>query len=475
MAPLRRPRVILVKVRSRSDSISPPLGLGYLARALAGRAEVQIIDAVKDRLEARDLADRARRFGPDLIGLSVTTPAAARALDFARVAKTAVPSSVVVAGGPHPTALPVPFLDAASGGLDAVLVSEAEQSLAHLVVAMTDAGGLPGADQLATIDGIVARTANGLVERPPRLEPDLDALGFPAWELMPPATYPHAPHGAFFRRHPVAPIITSRGCSFDCTFCASPFLSGRSLRFRSPASVVEEVRVLCDRFGIRELQIIDDNFTTNQRHALGICEAIIDNGLVMPWSCPNGVRADCLEVELLVAMREAGCYSVSLGLESAAEQSLAWMNKRLERERVLAGIERARAVGLEVNGLFLLGTPGDTRERILETVAWAQALPLQHANFALFAPFPGSPAFDQLGAPAEPEAWRDVTFADVGHVPRGMTAAELKSLQRHAYFTFYAHPRRALGVARAALRSASSTWHTVRRASNWLGPYRHRP
>jgi len=241
---------------------------------------------------------------------------------------------------------------------------------------------------------------------------------------MPPDTYPRVPQGVFFREFPVAPVITSRGCPFECGFCSVAALKGKTVRFRSPELIADEIQLLKDQFGVREIQFIDDNFTISRKHVLSVCETMLARNLRIPWTCPNGVRVDTLEDDIIEAMKAAGCYSFSVGLETAAPEMLERMNKHLDLGRALDTINRVVRKGIEVNGFFVLGYPGDSRENIEETIRLARQLPLTRANFMLFTPFPGSREYDRLSRMSDNRYREEATFAKVSYVPDGMTAGE---------------------------------------------------
>ena len=230
--PSATPLVYLVKVPCYSDVVSPPLGIGYLAAHIGDVARVRLIDGIREPVTPHSLAGQARVEQPAVIGLSVVTHAARSLVDFVATLRAACPDSVIVAGGPHPSALPEEVLRRSGDALDGVLIGEAEQTFRTLVTAVgtnpaprdVDWSAIPG---FAYLDG-------DAVEKTPRPAPvDIDELGIPAWSLMRPDTYPHAPHGAFFKRFPVAPILTSRGCPYACGFCSVPQLVGRKMRYRS--------------------------------------------------------------------------------------------------------------------------------------------------------------------------------------------------------------------------------------------------
>ncbi|MFP4040401.1 MAG: B12-binding domain-containing radical SAM protein [Desulfosudaceae bacterium] len=467
------PRVMLIKPFSYSDVISPPLGLGYLAAALDGTVQVAIVDGVRERLNSTGLVKRIKAFQPDLVGLSIVSAAAAKVLDDIVAIRRALPGVVIVAGGPHPSLLPAEFYDAAAGAVDYILRGDAEFSFRELVDRCWNRRVHEVfSREIADIPGIWARTRDGMVTSEIPVDRECDNRGMPAWRLIPPGGYPRAPQGVFFREFPVAPVITSRGCPFECGFCSVAALKGKDLRFRSPELITAEIRLLQERFGVREIQFIDDNFTMSRQHVLSVCEAMLAENLALPWTCPNGVRIDALDDDILEAMKAAGCYSVSVGLETADPSLLARMNKHLDLDRAVEAIDRVVRKKMEVNAFFVLGYPGDSRKSIEATIRLAGRLPLTRAHFMLFTPFPGCREYDRLTGPAGETAGSsfryDTTYAEVSCVPEGMTARELKRLHRRAFLKFYGRPAAAWRLL-PALNSPSGLYYFLRRAAHWLG------
>ncbi|ACL02871.1 Radical SAM domain protein [Desulfatibacillum aliphaticivorans] len=465
----QKPHLLLVKVPSYSDVIAPPLGLGYLAAAVRDSARVSLLDGVRLGLTPKKLYSTAKSLNPDMVGFSVVSAAKSPAVQCIGAVRKALPKAVILAGGPHPTAMPMEFLEETAPHLDFVLRGEAEEGL-RILCREFPAQGVQdiSPDDLNKIPGMAAIGKDTPICRPPAVREDINDPAMPAWDLMPPGQYPKAPHGAFFRRFPVAPALTSRGCSYGCGFCSVPALTGGKIRFRAPQLVAEELMALKTRFGVQEAQIIDDNFTANKAHALNTCRALINSGVNLPWTCPNGVRMENLDKELIQAMKGAGCYSVSLGLESGSAKVLNRMKKGLSLDHVGERVELLAKAGLEVNGFFILGYPEETRQDMKATLDFAKSLPLTRANFSLFTPLPGCPEWERLSADPAAMEGLTTTFSQVGYVPQGFSRSSLKRQQRKAFLGFYLQRRNAERLL-ASLRSREAVYYFARRAWHWMG------
>ena len=265
----------------------------------------------------------------------------------------------------------------------------------------------------------------------------------PAWDLMPPKEYPPAPHGAVVKRFPVAPIVTTRGCPFNCAFCASKCIWHRKLRFRSAKNLVDEIELLVNEYGVRELHFEDDNFTANREHALSICNEITKRKLDITWACPNGVRIDELDQELLIRMRESGCYLLAFGLESGSQMILDGVNKKLDINMVQEVIRMVKDVGITTWGFFIIGLPGETKQTARETIEFAKRMPLDRAQFCMFTPLPGSDAYDEWVKREKIEdfEWEKFNFYSVVYESDSLQKKDLAELQRKAFREFYFRPK----------------------------------
>jgi radical SAM superfamily enzyme YgiQ (UPF0313 family) len=214
--------------------------------------------------------------------------------------------------------------------------------------------------------------------------------------LIKPETYPHAPIGGFARRFPVAYVLTSRSCPFQCTFCAAKKTHGSIFRRKSLGGVIKEVKYLIRQRGIREIHILDDNFTLSKDFVKAFCQIKIDEKLDFSWNCSNGIRLDKIDEETLTLMKKAGCYSVAVGIESGSNRILKHMKKNLNKEYIQKQVDLVRKVGLETTGLFILGYPAETKKDILQTIDFATSLNLTRAAFSVFRPLPGSEMWDYL-------------------------------------------------------------------------------
>jgi len=319
------------------------------------------------------------------------------------------------------------------------------------------------------IAGVVWRNDDGIVINPPMLISDLDALGMPALELIRPDTYPESQHGAFYEQFPICPIITTRGCPYSCTFCSAPIISGKKLRHHSVDYIRELILRLYHRYGIREIHIVDDNFTMDIAYAKRIMRAIIDLDLGLSLAMPNGIRMDWLDDELLELMKAAGVYVVSVAVESGNDKILKAMKKATTVAAIRENVARIRRHGLDVAAFFILGYPGETPETIRDTIRLSRELDLLRANFFTYLPLPGTRSYDQVqkeGGIAKVD-WDNFLFMAAPYTPEGMTRKTLLSLKRRAFLGFYLRPKAFIRNV-LAIRSYRHLKFLMRRFYHWV-------
>ena len=381
-------RILLINppwvIRSRKNvwrsvaSIMPPLGLAWLAAVLERDGhDVSILDAHALRLPVDTVVPWLRQHGAfDLVGLTATTPLIGNALEIARLIKLDSPRTLVALGGVHPTVLPDEVLG--EPAVDLVVRGEGENTICE-IAAQRD---------WASIAGVSYRRDGQVVHNPDReLIRDLDSLPLPAYHLLPMDKYRPAAGAA--RRTPATSVLATRGCPGRCTFCYRVF--GNTLRFRSGEKVAQEVKLLQDRYGIREVCFYDDTFTAVKREVRAFCQAVIDWKMDLTWSCFT--RIDAFEEETFRLMRQAGCHQVMFGVESANPDILKNINKRIRVDKAESVIHAMRKLGLDVRAAFMLGNPGETEDTMRENIDFALRLDPDLVQFNITTPFPGTEMF----------------------------------------------------------------------------------
>ncbi len=332
----------------------PPLGLLYVASALkkAG-AEVRVIDSALEKYSYKDLKTIIRQYRPDVIGTTSFTEFRFESFRLLSLAKKISKDIITMIGGPHVSLTPADTM-AYQEDIDILVRGEAEITVKELYQALKEKRDLAG------IKGISYRY-NGKVihndDRPP--VENLDTLEFPARELLPMEKY------KFFLDVPgkgmleTYHIMTSRGCPFECSFCATSRLAGRKWRARSPENIVKEVELLLSQYKARALWFYDDTFNMKKDRLIKICDLIGEHKLEFSFTC--SLRLDLADRELLEKLKGAGCFSVFYGIESVSETIISrGMGKRLNFEKLEENAGILDELGIIKLPSYIIGFPNET-------------------------------------------------------------------------------------------------------------------
>lgn len=457
-----------------------PLGITYLGAVLRDRVEVALLDATVEGMdqirldppdfEVRGLAPeevqrRVEAFAPDVLGVScVFSPQYPLLQEIVRRAKAADPDLVTVAGGTHPSFLAERVLRE-TPALDAVVLGEAEESFPAFLEALDRGSGLDG------IDGLAWRE-DGAIRLSPktRFVEDLDALPFPARDLLDMDLYARSctSHGAFQDRALVASVTSSRGCPKRCVYCSSSVYWGRRFRPRSPDNVLDELEELVRRYRVEEVQFEDDNITLRPARAKAIFRGMIERGLGLRFSLPNGVAMSTVDEEMVRLMREAGCYEVYLPFESGSPRVLKDVMRKtgVDIERSLEVAELFRSYGISTQAYFMMGLPGETLEEMDETYRLAVRSKVFMPIVFVAQPLPGSDMTRQLLESGDLS--EDYRFEDNRYVKSVFQTPEWTSeeVERKAHSSFL--KAQLLAIARAPDELLRSY---LREPFYWLGSF----
>ncbi|WP_319582637.1 B12-binding domain-containing radical SAM protein [uncultured Pseudodesulfovibrio sp.] len=362
-----------------TGTFRPPVALATMAAVCRDRGHEPLIydfEAMK-LTSATEMAELLLADEPDVVGFSCMTPRYPIAVRTAEEIKKRSPETVVVMGGVHISGDPEGSLR--SPAIDYIVVGEGEYPTVELLDAL---------EQGLSTDDIpnVGRMIDGV----PHIQPvrpfiaDLDELPFPAYDLLPLDLY--LDDELFIDRY--MGVMTSRGCAWNCIFCASNTIWKRKVRFHSAKRVVDELEELVTRFGIREFYFYDDNFTVNRKRTLAICDDIIRRGLNIRFFI--ALRADTTDFEVVTALKNAGCFIAWLGVESGDDEILKVIGKGVTREHIIAASDVLREVGLPFFASYIFGHPGDTEETIERTMEVARRVDANYSKFFIAIPYPGT-------------------------------------------------------------------------------------
>jgi anaerobic magnesium-protoporphyrin IX monomethyl ester cyclase len=358
----------------------PPLGLLYVA-AYAEKEGHQV--AVKD-LAVRKKREEINFKKYDVVGISTDTTRHRQALQLAKRAKTC--GCTVVMGGPHPGYVDEEILSTQK--VDFIVHGEGEITFSELVATLQKNEG-----KFHSIQGI-SFFSNGQLARTPARPfiENLDGLSLPARHLISMDDYRRTRLGG----RDITPLITSRGCPFQCAFCASSHFFGKKVRTRSVASVLNEIEEIYHQYHFNAIAFVDDTFNLFPKRVVEICHGIIEKRLDLWWWCLS--RADLLlrNEEMVKEMVRAGAKSIFIGVESFNPKTLEELKKGFEVENTVQAVEMLKKNGLEIHASYILGGLHETAEMIHETIRFAKRLNTNVAQFSILTPYPGTAIYEQV-------------------------------------------------------------------------------
>lgn len=352
----------------------PSLGLAYIASVLEKEGHNVMYAEMSDFY---DSAWDNHWDSLDYVGITATTPLISKALELAELFKKHFGATIVL-GGVHPTINDEEVIG--NDFVDVVVRGEGEITMKEIV------NGVP----LSEIDG-VTYVKKGLLYRTPdrKVIKDLDELPVPAYHLMPMETY--RPAVGAYSRLPAMSIFATRGCPGRCTFCCRLF-EGR-IRVKSARKIVDEIKLLQQQYGIREVSFYDDTFTATKKNVREFCKIIKEEGIDISWSCFT--RVNYIDEELFTLMYEAGCHLVLFGVESGNQKILDGMNKMITLQQVRNAVAVCKRIGLHTRASYIFGCVGDTEETIKQTIDFALELDTDYAQFNIMTAYPGTALWEQ--------------------------------------------------------------------------------
>lgn len=448
-------KLLLINPSSHTRYPIPPLGLLQLASDISMHGHIAFLNDLNvSPLDYNALIEC------DAVGITAVTPNINEAVELSKEIQEQYPRKTIIVGGPHATILPEETLEA--GSFDMALVGEADVTLPMLLDTLE--GELPIDD----VPNLYCKSGDYIWHTELQNKPvDMSTLPMPDCSLLDISKYrPHVPHG---RKKPWLPMITSRGCPYSCTFCSKPVF-GSKYRALTAGNVVNQLSVLKDKHGVKEVAFYDDVFTMDFHRAYDICEGIRRANLDIDWSCET--RVNLVGAGILKDLRGAGCFLIAYGIESGSQNVLSSLNKGISLEQIEEAIAHTREVGIQTVGYFMLGNPSETEEDIDQTINFAIKLKLDYAQFAITVPLPGSKLYEQyIAGGNEPPDWSSFSYMNMGQATtpmfstNGLSAETITHLLAEANRRFYLRPGYMWQRAVRALKSPAECkllWNGVK-------------
>ena len=411
--------------------IAPPLGIAYMAGVLQeNNIEVEILDASAEDMDFKDVEKELLKRKPDLVALTALTPTIGRALETAQVVKETLPDSIVVMGGYHPTFNFIETLE--DENVDIIIRGEGEYIMLNLVQA------LENQSSLHDVKGIVFEDKNSkeiVVNPEAPLIQNLDELPFPALNLLPMKKYRLLDMDTH-----MTTMITTRGCPMQCSFCSSAAMHGKKIRERSVENIVDEIEYLKTNYDIDTIAFMDDTFTLKKRKVMAICDEILKRNIEIMWGCTS--RVDTLDEKLLKKMKEAGCITIFIGVESADQQQLDNMCKNTTIAKIENAFKIAHKLKIRTIASVALGMPGDTKEIMNKTVKFVHKLKPNYAIYSLATPYPGTKFYKEAFEKnlIKIKDWSKYTLITPILETIDCSLNDMRKIQAKAFMKFYLRP-----------------------------------
>lgn len=379
-------KVGLIYPNSGADEKQIHLGLAYLASYVLNKHIDITVEVLDTGVSTKSEIDSFLLNEYDIIGLTVTSSTYREAQHMAKVIKDNSNGNHVltVFGGPHVSIMMHEIMK--DPLIDFAIYGEGELTFNELISYLKENyDNYHSVDELKKINGLIFRIEDKVVVNPPRgLIKNLDEIPYPAYQLFPMDRYKGG-HS----------MITSRGCPFSCTFCATTQIWEEKWRKRSAENVVDEVIYLIRKYGAKPVDFHDACFNTDIKRVEKICDLFIEKKVKVPWTI-RGFRADILNENIAKKMRKAGCAFVAIGIESANNEMLIRIGKKETKEEIADGIRILRSSGIDVLGQFMIGNPGETLEMVKESLKFSQESCLSSVVFGTAVPFPKTDLWDYI-------------------------------------------------------------------------------
>ncbi len=434
--------VLLINPRNPSHEnyvVIPNVGLGFIASLLIKNGfKVEIVDCIKENYSYKDFENLVKSSFYDVYGINFFTPSFSSIKNYVEIIRKHRKDATIILGGPHPTFEPLETMELFKN-VDFAFRGEGEIGMQNLLALISN-NEQNKKEKLEKIQNLVWRDGSKIICNKKEVINDLSKIEIPAWDLLKPHTYPLAPNGIFSKQSKIVPIYATRGCPYKCTFCGAGISMGHKIRKRPITQLIDEIKLIINKFKIYEFHIMDDNFTQDPTYVEMFCDQLLNQNMKIFWACPNGIRINTLNKNLLQQMEKSGCYSFALGIESGSQEILDSLKKKISIEEI---IEKTKMIkkysNIESTGFFIIGLPQENISDIKKTINFSTILNIDKANFFNFSPFPGSEIYYDLKKTGRLKniKFDNLYIHNIVFTSPNISKSELRKLQITAHIMFY--------------------------------------
>ncbi len=425
---------VMPKVLEERLDYLPPLGLMYVAAYIQKETahEVQIIDAQVNQLNYGILEKEIKNRPPDVVGMTVMTFTLIDVIEVAKLIKKIDSKIKIILSGPHSIIYPNETINIPE--IDFLVLGEGEKAIKPLL------NNIDKLEKLKSVKGLVFKL-NGQIVNTGRADliENLDELPSPARELTPYKKY----FSVVSSHRPDTTMFTSRGCPYKCLFCDRPQL-GKNFRARSAKNVLDEMEA-CQKLGIQEIFIYDDTFGVDRQRVFDICSEYKKRDLTIAWEIRT--RVNTVDEEILKALKDAGCQRIHYGVEAGTQKILNVLRKGITLEQVINAFKLTKKAGIETAAYFMIGSPTETKEDILQTIKFMKKINPDYAHVTITTPFPATDLFQMAieQGVIKDDPWKKFAQNPTANfIPpiweKELSRDELFDLLKKAYQSFYMRP-----------------------------------
>ncbi len=386
-------KIALIWPKGFDTNYVMPLAFGYLISNLdPNKHEIKLIDCSIRELNADSvqLKEEINNFNPDIVGVSCWSTTSIEAVKILNAVKLINKNIITVIGGVHATTYPDRTMENES--IDFLFRGESEKSFPVFLDELS--GDNP---DYTGVLGLVYHLNGSLLKNDMERKDPIDQINYPDYDAIDLDRYIEAGYRLHTTVKRNAPIWVTRGCPYRCTFCTGPLQNGKKVRTHSVEYMMELIKHLYVDKSIRQINIIDDNFTFHTEYAKNFCRAIIELNLKdLKFNTPNGIRVQRTDRELLNLMKKAGWSGLIIAPESGSRRILKKMQKDLDPDIIPGKVKEIRDAGLKCSGFFIIGYPDETMEDIKATVDLINKCRFNFFFLNNFQPLPGTPLYDSL-------------------------------------------------------------------------------
>ncbi|MDD5021350.1 MAG: radical SAM protein [Endomicrobiaceae bacterium] len=423
-------KIALVRVHTPVLQLVPPINLATLSAYLEKYGiQTIIIDALKYGMDNPEIAEIALKENVDAVGIGCMTAEYNKVVELSNLIKEKKIKCII--GGIHPTVFPYQTL--IDSKADFVICGEGEIALTQLALNNFENNNIKGVYSLSNLKD--DKQSVDFAE----FVANLDEIPF-IWDKIQPKKYQSKPSGQIYKKMPFGYIMASRGCSYNCTFCASSYLYKGKVRIRSVENIIIEMKELINLYGVKEIKFLDDNIAFKKDYILNLCNLIVDNNITIPWACTSGLRAKDVDEEIVLALKKAGCYNFNIGIESGNNEILKKVNKQENIEDFNKAINLAYKHNIVCGAFFVFGLPGETKETMQETINFAKNSKLTIAMFNILEILPGSKLWNDLNYKFDRSNLEN-SYSQPRYLPNNLTAKDIINAQKQALRNFYFRPK----------------------------------